>query len=125
MMQTVYLLVYGRIDTVVQMTNADGDDAAEEVEVLLAIRVPNVLILGSFDDEGAVKEMEHRREQVLLPGEDQFVAVVPIRRHTCIVPYRTSLGTLRSDGRGKVEPGAASRPASPARDGLRVRTRKA
>ena len=105
MMQTVHLLVYGGIDTVVQMTNADSDDAAEKVEVLLAIRVPNVLILGSLDDEGAVKEVEHRREQVLLPGEDQFVAVVAIRRHTCIVPYRANLGALRSDRREKVEPG--------------------
>ena len=104
MMQAVYLLVYCRIDTVVQMTDADRDDAAEEVKVLLAIRVPNVLILGSFDDQRAVKEMEHRREQVLLPGEDQFVAVAAIRRHPCIVPYRASLGALRRGGREKGEP---------------------
>jgi hypothetical protein len=38
------------VHRLITVPHADGDDAAEKIEILIAIGVPNELILGARDD---------------------------------------------------------------------------
>src|ERR1017187_7128077 len=46
-LQRVHLAVDLGVDLLVAVAHADGDDAAQEIQVLLAVGVPDVLILGA------------------------------------------------------------------------------
>ncbi len=46
----VHLLVKLGIHGVIAMPHTYGDDAAKEVEILIAVGVPNVLVLGARND---------------------------------------------------------------------------
>ena len=48
------------------MADADGDNAAEEVEILLALDVPDVLHLGVIHGNGIGEVVGDRREDVFL-----------------------------------------------------------
>ncbi len=48
------------------VADADGDDAAEEVEVALAVDVPDVLHLAALDGEGIGEVVGDGREDVFL-----------------------------------------------------------
>ena len=63
------LLVHG----LVAVADADGDDAAEEIEVLVAVSVPDELVFGAFDDQRLLEVMEHAGEQVALAGKDDLL----------------------------------------------------
>ncbi len=56
----------------VAVADADGDDAAEEIEVLIAVGVPDMLVLGVGDDEGLLVVMEDGGEKEFFVGEDYF-----------------------------------------------------
>ena len=60
------------VHLVVAVADADGDDAAEEIEVLVAVGVPDVLILGARDDQRFLEVMEDGGEEEFLVGEDDF-----------------------------------------------------
>jgi hypothetical protein len=55
------------------MAHAYGDDAAEEIEVLVAVGIPHVLILGARDYERFFVEVEDAREEEFLVRENDFV----------------------------------------------------
>jgi hypothetical protein len=50
-LEAVHLLVHARVHALVAVADADGDDAAEEIQVAVAVGVPHVLVLGAIDDE--------------------------------------------------------------------------
>jgi hypothetical protein len=47
------------------MADADGHDTAEEIQVLIPIGVPNVLILGARNDERLFIIVENGRKEVV------------------------------------------------------------
>ena len=65
----VYFLVYGFI----AVAHAHRNDAAEEVEILVAVRIPDVLIFRVRDDQRFFEVMEDRREKKLPLGEKDFL----------------------------------------------------
>jgi len=59
------------IDLVVAVADTDGYDAAEEIEILIAVDVPDVLVFGVGNDEGFLEVMEDRgKEEFFLREED-------------------------------------------------------
>jgi hypothetical protein len=72
-MQAVDLLVNLGADEVVEVSYADRDNAAEEVEILSAVGIPNVLILGPLNDQGFFVVVKDGGEQELLTGQKDFV----------------------------------------------------
>ena len=75
MHQLVDLLMNRLGDPFVTVTNADSDDPAEKVEVLLAVRVPYVLVFALGDHQRFFKVVKDSREQKLFAGQDDFVAI--------------------------------------------------
>ncbi len=55
MLQFVQLRMYFRINLVVAVPNAHRKDAAKEIEVLVAISVPDKLILARSTTSGSLK----------------------------------------------------------------------
>jgi hypothetical protein len=58
------------------VAHADGDDAAEKVQVLIAVGVPNVLVLGVGDDQRLLVVMKDARKQVLALSEKDLLFVI-------------------------------------------------
>jgi hypothetical protein len=50
------------------VTHADCDNAAEEVEIALAVRVPDVLVFALGNDQGVLEQVKDGREEELLAG---------------------------------------------------------
>ena len=71
-LQRVHLPMDLRVDLIVAVADANRNDAAEEIEVLVAVRVPDILILGARDDERLVEVVEDRGEEEFLVGQDDF-----------------------------------------------------
>ena len=71
-LQAVDLRVQLLIHLFVAMADADGDDAAEEIQVLIAVGIPDVLILGVRDDQRLFVVMEDGGEQMVAVGEDDL-----------------------------------------------------
>jgi hypothetical protein len=65
MLQTVDLRMQFAIDLVVAVAHAHGDDAAEKVQVLIAVGVPNVLVLGVGDYQRRLVVVKDSRKKVL------------------------------------------------------------
>ena len=61
------------IDFIVTMADADGEDATEEIEILVAIGIPDELVFGAFDDERVFEIVEDRREEEFFLREDDFL----------------------------------------------------
>ena len=61
-LQLVDLLVNLSIHRLVAMADADGDDAAEEIQILIAVGVPDELILGVRDDQRLLDSSGRRWE---------------------------------------------------------------
>jgi hypothetical protein len=55
------------------MTDADGDDAAEKVQVLIAVHVPNVLVSSVRDDQRLLEVMKDARKKVLALSEKDLL----------------------------------------------------
>jgi hypothetical protein len=72
-LQRIDLFVDLGIHLIVAMADAHGDDAAEEIEVLVAVGIPHVLILGARYDERFLVEVEDAREEEFLVRENDFV----------------------------------------------------
>ena len=71
-LQAIHLGMHLAIDVVIAMANADGDDAAEEIQVLISVRIPNVLILGVRNHERFLVVMEYRRKKIVAIREDDL-----------------------------------------------------
>lgn len=71
----VDLAVDTSVDLVVAVADGNGDDAAEEVEVLAAFGVPHVLVLGAGEGEGLAVEVEDGGKQILAAREQDLVLV--------------------------------------------------
>jgi hypothetical protein len=72
-LEPVDLLVDGRVHAIVAMAHADGKNAAEEIEILVAIGVIHELVFGARDHQRLLVVMEDRRKKELLAREDNFV----------------------------------------------------
>jgi hypothetical protein len=72
-LQLIDLGVNAAVHEVVAVADADGDDAAEEIEVLVAIGIPNVLIFGMRDDQRFPEVIEDRREEEFFLREKDFL----------------------------------------------------
>ena len=93
-LQGIELLVDLGIDLVVAVADAHGDDAAEEIQVLIAIGVPDVLVLGAGDYQGLFVEMKNGGEEVFLIRNDDFFFGHGVRP----LP---GIDTCRDGGRGR------------------------
>ncbi len=80
MLDFVGLLVDRLGDFVIAVADADRENAAEEVEELLAVGVVDVLVLGVVDDQRFVVIGRHARKKILLLLIDDFffVHVFPV-----------------------------------------------
>ncbi len=72
-LQPVHLRVHLAIHLFIAMADADGDDAAEEIQVLIAVGVPHVLILGVRDHQRLLVVMEDGGEKVVAIGEENVL----------------------------------------------------
>ena len=72
-LQRVELAVHLGVHLVVAVPHAHRDDAAEEIQVLVAVGVPHVLVLGARHHQRLLVVMEDRGEQEFLVGENDFV----------------------------------------------------
>ena len=66
MLQFVDLFFQPGIDVIVCVTYAYGYDAAQEVQILLAFGVPDVLVFGVGQQQRFREEVKYRREQMFL-----------------------------------------------------------
>ncbi len=60
---------YGRVG----MADADGHDAAEEIQILVAVGIPDELVPGARQHQGSLVVVKHRGEDVLLLREYDFI----------------------------------------------------
>src|ERR1035438_8736981 len=72
-LQCIQLAMDFGVDLLIAVAHADGDDAAQKIQVLIAVGVPDVLILGARYDERLLEVMKNRRKQIFLVGENDFV----------------------------------------------------
>ncbi len=70
-----HLLVNLLVHFLVGMPDADGNDSAEEVEILLPIGVPDVLIFRSLDDKRFLEEMKNSGEKMFFMRKDDVVLI--------------------------------------------------
>ena len=70
MLQPVDLGMQLFVHVVVAVTDADGDDAAEEIQILISIGVPHVLILGVGDHQRFLVVVEDGGEEMVPVGEE-------------------------------------------------------
>ncbi len=61
------------VDFRVAMANADGENAAEEIEILVAVGIPDELVFGAFDDERLFEIVKDRGEEEFFLREDDFL----------------------------------------------------
>src|SRR5579863_3377639 len=79
-LQLIDLVAHFPVDLFVAMSDAHGDDTTEEIEVLFAIRIPNVLVPGVGDYERLFKVVENRGEQEFLLGEENLLFIHRLQR---------------------------------------------
>ena len=68
-LQLVDLRVQLLVHLFVAVADADGDDAAEEIQILIAVRVPHVLIFGVRDHQRFFVVVEDGGEEMVAVGE--------------------------------------------------------
>ena len=61
------------VDLIVAMADADSEDATEEIEILVAIGIPDKLVFGAFDHERVFEIVEDGREEEFFLREDDFL----------------------------------------------------
>ena len=66
-------VVHFGVNLIVAVADADGDDAAEEIEILVAVGVPDVLIFRARHDQRLLEIMKDRREKEFFIGKNDFV----------------------------------------------------
>ncbi len=62
-----------RVHLIVAVADAHRDDAAEEIQILIAIGVPDVLVFGPRHYQRLFVVMKNRGEQEFFVGEYDFV----------------------------------------------------
>ena len=72
MLQLVDLSLHLRSDARIGVTNRDGDDPAEKVEILFSIGIPEILHAGVIGDEGLGVIRRDGWKQVLLMFANNF-----------------------------------------------------
>ncbi len=60
------------IHLVVAMADADGDNAAEEIEILVPVRIPDVLVFAARDHERVFVVMKNGRIKVVTMSEQDL-----------------------------------------------------
>jgi len=73
-LQPVDLRVHFAGDLRVAVPHGDGQDAAEEIEVPVAVKIPQVLHLAAVGDERLLEVVGHRGPKVFLVFGDDFFA---------------------------------------------------
>jgi hypothetical protein len=71
-LELVHLRVNRLVHLFVAVTDAHGQDAAEEVQVLVAVGIPDELVFGSGQHQRLAEVVENSREQTLLVGQNDF-----------------------------------------------------
>ncbi len=72
-LQFVQLLFNFGVDFIVTVAHADGEDAAEKIKILVAVRIPNELVFGAFDDERVFEVVKDGRKQEFFLRENNFL----------------------------------------------------
>jgi len=72
-LEFVDLRVNRLVHFLVAMTDAHGKNSAEEVQILVAVGVPHILVLGACQHQRLLKVVEDGWEQALLTRQDDFV----------------------------------------------------
>jgi threonine 3-dehydrogenase len=72
-LQFVELGVNLRVYLLIAVANADRDNPAEEIQILIAIRIPNVLILRSLNDKGLLEVMKDGGKEELFLRKKDFL----------------------------------------------------
>src|SRR5687767_6837717 len=72
MLERIELLVDFRVDCLIAVADAHGDNAPEEIEVLVSIGIPNILVLGARNHQRLLIKVEDAREQEFLIRENNF-----------------------------------------------------
>ncbi len=73
--QRVDLLFHLLVHRVVTVPNANGDDPAEKVQILVAVGVPDKLVLGLGDDHRLAEIVKHGREDMVFMNEKKFLLI--------------------------------------------------
>ena len=73
--QRIHLLFHLLVHGIVAVPNADGNDPPEKVQILVAIRVPDELVLGLCDNHRLAEIMKHGREDMILMDKNEFLLV--------------------------------------------------
>ena len=72
MLQRVDLLFHLLVDRIIAVADADRHDATEEIQILVAVGVPDELVLGFGHHQRFRKVVENAREDVFLVRENDF-----------------------------------------------------
>lgn len=67
----------------IAMANRDGEDAAEKVEVLVAVKIPEVLHLATIGDQQLLEVVGHRAPKAFPVPGDGFVAACAAAQFPC------------------------------------------
>ncbi len=71
-LQAIDLRVQLPVHVLIAVADADGDDAAEEIQILIAVGVPDVLILGPRNNERFLVVVEDGRKEVVAVRENDL-----------------------------------------------------
>ena len=82
MLEPIHLLVYRPVHLLIAVTDAHRQDAAEEIQILVAVGIPNVLVFRSGQHKRLAEVVENRREQAFLVGQNDFLL-----GHTAIIAH--------------------------------------
>jgi len=82
-LQPVDLRVHFAGDLWVAVTHGDGQDAAEEIEILVAFHVPEVLHFAAVGHQRLLEVVGHRGPKVFLVFGDGFFAARAARELGC------------------------------------------
>ena len=73
MLQFVHLRAYLGIHRFIAMSDADGDNATEEIQVLVSVSIPDILIFCAIEDQRLFEVMEYGRKNVFLLRQQNLV----------------------------------------------------
>jgi hypothetical protein len=73
MLQRVHLGMHFAVHFFIAVAHADGHDAAKKIQILVAVGVPDVLILGARYDQRLFVIMENRGEKIFAIREENFI----------------------------------------------------
>ena len=71
-LQFIHLRMHRSIHPFIAVADADRQDSAEKIQVLVAFGIPDELILGPRQHQRLAVVMEHRRKEVFLIRQNDF-----------------------------------------------------